>query len=178
MARYTIDSDTVQGEARAFAQARDGQPRVGAHFARAAERIVAIVGTKDITDEERILAIRHTIVALGFANSRLENADGEDQPLRRAGRQLNGPMLARLRKCAADTSSSWDGKITIYPPEAQGLVALVAAVESLTTCAGLLDPSERGTVLRPQGCGWCGGDHLADLPGGNTETTRSPGGTK
>ena len=41
------------------------------------------------------------------------------------GHQLNGPMLGRLRQCAADTSSNWDGKITIYPPEARELVALI-----------------------------------------------------
>lgn len=38
---------------------------------------------------------------------------------------LNGPMVARLRQCAADTSPNWDGKITIYPPEARELVALI-----------------------------------------------------
>jgi hypothetical protein len=44
--------------------------------------------------------------------------------------RLNGPMLARLRECAADTSSNWDGKITIYPPEARELVSLVDAALS------------------------------------------------
>lgn len=76
MARYQIDSETVHAEARTFAAARDSDPPVGAHFSRAAERIVAIVGTKDITDEQRVLAIRHTLVALGFANSGLED-DGD-----------------------------------------------------------------------------------------------------
>lgn len=42
-------------------------------------------------------------------------------------RRLNGPMVARLRACAADTSPSWDGKITIYPPEARWLISLVDA---------------------------------------------------
>lgn len=41
--------------------------------------------------------------------------------------RLNGPMVDRLRKCAADTSPNWDGKITIYPPEARELVALIDA---------------------------------------------------
>lgn len=39
--------------------------------------------------------------------------------------RLNGPMEARLRQCAADTSSNWAGKITIYPTEARELVALI-----------------------------------------------------
>lgn len=39
--------------------------------------------------------------------------------------RLNGPMVARLRKCAADTSPNWDGKILIYPPEARQLVGLI-----------------------------------------------------
>jgi hypothetical protein len=39
--------------------------------------------------------------------------------------RLNGPMVARLRKCAADTSANWDGRITIYPPEARELVGLI-----------------------------------------------------
>ena len=39
--------------------------------------------------------------------------------------RLNGPMVERLRRCAADTSSNWDGAVTIYPPDARGLVALI-----------------------------------------------------
>ena len=78
---------------------------------------------------------------------------------------LNGPMLARLRQCAADTSDSWIGAMTVYPPEARGLVAFIDAVTSMVGCINLLDPSERATVLRPEGCGWCGGDHIAELPG-------------
>ena len=76
---------------------------------------------------------------------------------------LNQPMLARLRQCAADTSDSWIGRVTVYPPEARPLVALLDAVAGMVACANLLDPSERGTVLRAEGCGFCGGDHLADL---------------
>lgn len=44
--------------------------------------------------------------------------------------RLNEPMLVRLRKCAADTSASWDGRITIYPPEARALVLLIDAALS------------------------------------------------
>jgi hypothetical protein len=40
-------------------------------------------------------------------------------------RQLNGPMVARLRRCAADTSPNWDGAVTVYPPESRDLVALI-----------------------------------------------------
>lgn len=40
-------------------------------------------------------------------------------------RHLNEPMVARLRACAADTSPNWDGAITVYPPEAAGLVTLI-----------------------------------------------------
>jgi hypothetical protein len=39
--------------------------------------------------------------------------------------RLNGPMVDRLRKCAADTDPNWAGRITIYPPEARELVALI-----------------------------------------------------
>jgi hypothetical protein len=39
--------------------------------------------------------------------------------------RLNKPMVARLRRCAADTSPSWDGAVTIYPPEARDLIALI-----------------------------------------------------
>lgn len=85
-----------------------------------------------------------------------------------AAAPLNGPMLARLRQCAADTSGSWIGAMTVYPPEARGLVAFIDAVTSMVGCANLLDPSERQMVLRPEGCGWCGADHLADLPGAIT----------
>lgn len=41
--------------------------------------------------------------------------------------RLNEPMVAKLRRCAADTSSNWDGQVTIYPPEARELVALIDA---------------------------------------------------
>ena len=51
----------------------------------------------------------------------------ETEAERAEARRLNGPMVARLRKCAADTSANWDGKITIYPPEARELVALIDA---------------------------------------------------
>lgn len=48
-------------------------------------------------------------------------------PVSEQVRHLNGPMLARLRACAADTSPNWDGKVTIYPPEARDLVSLIDA---------------------------------------------------
>lgn len=41
--------------------------------------------------------------------------------------------------------------------EAHGQIA------SLVRCAERLDPSERWSVMRAEGCGWCGGDHLAEL---------------
>lgn len=41
--------------------------------------------------------------------------------------------------------------------EARGLIA------SLVGCAERLDASERHFVMRAEGCGWCGGDHLAEL---------------
>ncbi len=44
---------------------------------------------------------------------------------------LNGPMVKRIQRCAADTSSDWAGKITIFPPEARQLAELVDDVESL-----------------------------------------------
>lgn len=39
--------------------------------------------------------------------------------------RLNGPMVERLRRCAADTSGNWGGQITVYPPEARQLVELI-----------------------------------------------------
>lgn len=38
---------------------------------------------------------------------------------------LNQPMVAKLRVCAADASPNWDGRVTIYPPEAAGLIAFI-----------------------------------------------------
>lgn len=40
-------------------------------------------------------------------------------------RHLNGPMVARLRRCAADASPNWEHAATVYPPDARGLVALI-----------------------------------------------------
>ncbi|WP_052720215.1 hypothetical protein [Actinoplanes rectilineatus] len=52
----------------------------------------------------------------------------------------------------------------------QDVAALLTALDeahgqiiSLVACAERLYPSERHTVLRADGCGWCGGDHLAEL---------------
>lgn len=56
-------------------------------------------------------------------------------------RNLNRPMVARLRRCAADTTPNWDGQITIYPPEARDLLALI---DSLLTV-----PIEDGRDERP-----------------------------
>lgn len=44
-------------------------------------------------------------------------------------RHLNKPMQEQLRRAAADTSSNWDVTATIYPPSAQGLVALIDALK-------------------------------------------------
>jgi hypothetical protein len=43
-------------------------------------------------------------------------------------RHLNGPMVNRLRACAADTTPNWEGATTVYPPETRGLVALIDAL--------------------------------------------------
>jgi hypothetical protein len=56
---------------------------------------------------------------------------GRDR-LRRQAQRLNVPMVNKLRRCAADTSSNWDGQITIYPPEARGLTALIDAATDQT----------------------------------------------
>lgn len=66
--------------------------------------------------------------------------------------RLNGPMVARLRGCAADTSSNWDGKITIYPPEARELVALIDAVR-----LARIKVAERLLAQRDDYCAGCGG---------------------
>jgi len=36
-------------------------------------------------------------------------------------------------------------------------------ITSLVRCAEKLDSSERWSVMRAEGCGWCVGDHLAEL---------------
>lgn len=71
--------------------------------------------------------------------------------------QLNGPMVARIEKCAADTSPNGDGKITIYPPEARGLTALIAETTALREIA-----DEAAYYFGAQECvdGEC--DHLDD----------------
>jgi len=60
-----------------------------------------------------------------------------------AGLRLNGPMVARLRRCAADVDPNWYGRVTIYPPEARELVALIdhsgVAGEPEATTKGLSD---------------------------------------
>lgn len=40
-------------------------------------------------------------------------------------RRLNQPMMQQLRSCAADTSSNWEGAVTVYPPSTRDLVALI-----------------------------------------------------
>lgn len=61
---------------------------------------------------------------------------------------LNGPLLARLRQCAADTSGSWIGAMTVYPPEARGLVAFIDAVAGLAQAE--MDAAEWACI----GCGY------------------------
>jgi len=53
-----------------------------------------------------------------------------EQPSAELATHLNGPMVEKLRKCAADYSPDWSGKITVYPPEARQLVELIDAVET------------------------------------------------
>lgn len=72
-------------------------------------------------------------------------------------RRLNQPMLARLRQCAADTSPNWDGKITIYPNEAQGLVDLIDAVLGNEAEKELVNHANdhQKMVDTIAGCTWC-----------------------
>lgn len=56
----------------------------------------------------------------------------------RLAKGLNTPMLERLRRCAADTSSNWELQTRVYPPETLGLVALIDA------CAAPKDPRGEG----------------------------------
>lgn len=60
-------------------------------------------------------------------DARATELEAQRDQLRQQAQRLNVPMVARLRHCAADTSSNWDGTINIYPPEARGLVALIDA---------------------------------------------------
>lgn len=46
-------------------------------------------------------------------------------------RRLNRPMQEQLRRAAADTSPNWDVTAIIYPPSAQGLVALIDALRAV-----------------------------------------------
>jgi hypothetical protein len=71
-------------------------------------------------------------------------------------RRLNGPMVARLRACAADTSPNWDGAVTVYPPEARELVALI---DDLVTDATPDDEDE--VTLGPGDYGKVSGDDIA-----------------
>ena len=52
-------------------------------------------------------------------------------PIHQKATRLNEPMVARLHKCAADTDPNWAGQITIYPPEARNLTALIAETAAL-----------------------------------------------
>lgn len=70
--------------------------------------------------------------------SEMEDIGSRLDAIRAARRHLNQPMLNRLRKCAADTSPNWDGRITIYPNEARQLIALADAADALP------DPAEEG----------------------------------
>ncbi len=62
--------------------------------------------------------------------------------IRAAASRLNQPMMDRLRRCSWDRSPNWAGAITIYPPEARGLIDLIDAMLPRTTpavtinCAG------------------------------------------
>lgn len=61
---------------------------------------------------------------------------------------LNQPMVAKLRRCAADISSNWDGQINIYPPEARELVALIDAATPAETPWSWAPPTEPGPEVR------------------------------
>lgn len=58
-------------------------------------------------------------------------------------RRLNGPMVTRLRGCAADTSPNWAGAVTVYPPETRGLVALIDALVLGTTKEPAVEPIQK-----------------------------------
>lgn len=47
------------------------------------------------------------------------------EPLAELVTRLNRPMVEKLRKCAADYSPDWSGKVTVYPMEARQLVQLI-----------------------------------------------------
>ncbi len=72
------------------------------------------------------------LVAAVDARRALSNDTGETATVdgERRAQRLNGPMVAKLRRCAADTSPNWDGQIAIYPPEARELVALIDAAST------------------------------------------------
>lgn len=63
-------------------------------------------------------------------------------------RQLNGPMVDRIRQCAADTSSSWIGAMTLYPPEARQLVALIDEGREITDLAAAVPPEVRPAFVQ------------------------------
>lgn len=63
-------------------------------------------------------------------------------------RRLNLPMLARLRRCAADASPNYDDAFTIYPPEAVGLVALIDAVDALGVGPWVSPPCGHDGLIR------------------------------
>lgn len=105
MAQIKLDRERANEAARLSAAARDANDDLVAQVEKAREQV-------SIVEESR----SDLIV--------------EQHRLAEAARRLNVPMVAKLRKCAADTSSNWDGKVTVYPPEARALVALIDTAAS------------------------------------------------
>jgi hypothetical protein len=77
-------------------------------------------------------------------------------------------MVARLRGCAADTSPNWDGRVTIYPPEARELVALIDASasddEGMPPIADHVFRTGGGTYVAGIAAGMCAYDGRCNRP--------------
>lgn len=88
----------------------------------------------------------------GIGEGHAQATEGWDREQPRADQfqfeRLNRPMVERLRQCAADTSPNWDGKVTVYPPEARELVALIDALRTRwQVCWYDTDRNERSALF-------------------------------
>ncbi len=91
----------------------------------AAERIIAYVeafgdGLYDAVDGQPLYGRDLCSVA-----EAVKELSRQRDQLRAQAQRMNIPMTDRLRQCASDTSSNWDRKITIHPPEARQLLDLI-----------------------------------------------------
>lgn len=94
--------------------------------------------------------------------SGLGPADWEDAHVR-AGLAAVLPIVERDQTPTADAYDAAVRALEKHRRRADRAEDALGLLTSLVGCAEQLDPSERHFVMRAEGCGWCGGDHLAEL---------------